>query len=457
MHHLSWPPLLALLLGSGPALGQAGPVNMPSPAVSTAASSPIDQRAADLVDLLAGRAAYATYFDDLFKANVPESQFAAISAQLIQQYGQPQAVESLERKTADSAIARVRFERGIGRFALQIGAGPDHRVVGLRILGFEVAGDNFDRIAADLAALPGETGYLVAEIKADQIHPIAGAHVDRQIAIGSTFKLYVLDELVAQIGAGKWRWDNVVPLSHQSFSSLGTNGWQAGTPVTIHSLANWMISVSDNSAADTLIHLLGRNRIEARVRSAGHSRPERMTPFLTTVEAFALKGDNFAEQRSAFLAGDEAQQAAVIDQNQGQLVLANVDGRSVTGAPRFIDSLEWFASPMDIARLMADIRKRNSPTVLSVLAINPGVGQTAAESWSYLGYKGGSEAGVISMSLLGQRKADGKWLVITASWNDRTAAVNGEKFHALVTRLVDLAARPGIGSGPSASAPQPAP
>src|SRR3546814_9187674 len=88
--------------------------------------------------------------------------------------------------------------------------------------------------------------------------------------------------------------------------------WPRDTPVTLQSLANWMISVSDNSAADTLIHLLGRESIEARMVAAGHSTPSRNIPFLTTVEAFALKGNNFADQRAAFLAGDDAAQRRVI-------------------------------------------------------------------------------------------------------------------------------------------------
>src|SRR3546814_10817402 len=111
-----------------------------------------------------------------------------------------------------------------------------------------------------------------------------------------------------------------------------------------------MISVSDNRAADTRIHLLCRESIEARMVAAGHSTPSRNIPFLTTVEAFALKGNNFADQRAAFLAGDDAAQRRVIAGNQDRLILANVDGVSFVAAPRFIDSLEWFASPNDIAR-----------------------------------------------------------------------------------------------------------
>src|SRR3546814_9446127 len=118
--------------------------------------------------------------------------------------------------------------------------------------------DSFDKFAAEIAALPGRTGFLVAKLDGGTVKPIASAHSDEQFAVGSIVKLYILDELAAQVAAGKRRWSDVVPLSHLSFSSAGTANWPKGTPVTLQTLANWMISVSDNGATDTLIHLLDR-------------------------------------------------------------------------------------------------------------------------------------------------------------------------------------------------------
>src|SRR3546814_12333122 len=83
------------------------------------------------------------------------------------------------------------------------------------------------------------------------------------------------------------------------------------------------------------------------MRAAGHSDPSRNIPFLTTVEAFALKGNNFADLRTKFIAADDGAQRGLLDANADRLVLANVDGVSFGGKPRFIDSLEWFATPSD--------------------------------------------------------------------------------------------------------------
>ena len=75
----------------------------------------------------------------------------------------------------------------------------------------------------------------------------------------------------------------------RSLPSGVLQSWPAGTPMTVESLAILMISQSDNTAADRLLHLLGRERVESRTRVAGNTHVARNTPFLTTREMFALK------------------------------------------------------------------------------------------------------------------------------------------------------------------------
>ncbi len=400
-----------------------------------------DKRAAQLVDLLGGKIAFADYFAPSFQTAVPETQFKTIAASLIAQYGQPLAVDKATSTNGQSGTVLLRFEKGVGTILLEVAATGDHRVTGLRLTGFVMTDDSYERIAAEIAALSGQTGFLVAELGEVGARPLASANADKQFAIGSVFKLYILDEVAAQVAAGKRRWSDVVPLSHFSFSSAATANWPKDTPVTLQTLANWMISVSDNGAADTLIHLIGREKVEARMRAAGHSDPSRNIPFLTTVEAFALKGNNFDDLRARFIKGDDDAQRKVIEDHRDRLVLANVDGVSFTAGPRFIDTLEWFASPNDTARLMIDLRMRQSKPLLAAMAINNGVGPVAAADWRYLGYKGGSENGVLSMTLLGERKSDGQWVVVTASWNNPDANVATEPLVGLVTRLLALAAK----------------
>ena len=55
----------------------------------------------------------------------------------------------------------------------------------------------------------------------------------------------------------------------------------------------------------------------------------------------------------------------------------------------------------------------------------------------YLGYKGGSEPGVIQMTFLLRRKT-GEWRAVAASWTNPAAAIDEGRFVALVARLVAL-------------------
>ncbi|SKB34025.1 serine hydrolase [Sphingopyxis flava] len=413
----------------------------PAPQIPTANEAAFDMRARQLVGLMNGKIAYSDYFAPQFQQAVSERQFRGIAANLLAQYGAAVEVETVDTADGRTGTVKLRFEKGTGTIALSVLPGGDRRVDGLFLRGFTVANDSFDSVAAELSALSGRTGFLVAELDGEAIRPVASANADAAFAVGSTFKLYILDELASQVRAGKRKWSDVVPLAQLSFSSAATANWPKDTPVTLQTLANWMISVSDNGATDTLLHLLGRDAIEARMRATGHSDPSRNIPFLSTVEAFALKGNNFADLRAKFLAGGDEAQRRLLDANADQLVLSNIDGVSFGGTPRFIESLEWFATPTDLARAFADIKAQGSPEAMAAMTINKGVPPAAAADWAYLGYKGGSELGVLSMSLLGQRKVDGKWFVVTASWNNPDADVAAETLSGMTTRLLALAAK----------------
>jgi hypothetical protein len=119
------------------------------------------------------------------------------------------------------------------------------------------------------------------------------------------FKLFILAELDRQVRAGERRWSDVAPLSRKSLPSGMLQDWPEGAPLTLHSLAALMISQSDNSASDTLLHLLGREKVEALLPALGLRNPAANRPFLSTLEAFALKGDDDVLTRR-WLATDEA-------------------------------------------------------------------------------------------------------------------------------------------------------
>jgi beta-lactamase class A len=61
-----------------------------------------------------------------------------------------------------------------------------------------------------------------------------------------------------------------------------------GTQISVLDAAAKMISISDNTATDMLINLVGRSEVEAALTEAGMANPSLNRPFLTTRETFIL-------------------------------------------------------------------------------------------------------------------------------------------------------------------------
>ena len=208
--------------------------------------------------------------------------------------------------------------------------------------------------------------------------------------------------------------------------------------MTLHSLATAMIAESDNSAADTLLRALGRDKVDAMVKLTGHARPERTLPLLTTAEAFALKMPAQADLARRYAAALPDERGALLRDHAAALTAAAVDIGSVAERPTAIDSIEWFAAPHDLIAVM-DALRRQGGDALPIMAINPGIAPADAKRWRYLGYKGGSEPGVIAMTFLAQAQ-DGRWLALSASWNNSAARIDEPRFIALMTRALNLMA-----------------
>jgi hypothetical protein len=76
--------------------------------------------------------------------------------------------------------------------------------------------------------------------------------------------------------------------------------------------------------------------------------------------------------------------------------------------------------------------------VLDILAVNPGV-DINPKQWTYAGYKGGSEPGVINMTYL-LRHNSGDWYALSASWMNPTGSVDEATFAGFVQRAIQLLA-----------------
>ena len=119
------------------------------------------------------------------------------------------------------------------------------------------------------------------------------------------------------------------------------------------------------------------------------------------------------------------------------VLAAPIDPHLFDGAPLAIDSVEWFASPRDMARTFDWLRRVDDPAVRAILAINPGMPPSLATRFAYAGFKGGSEPGVLALNYLLHTKS-GQWYALAANWHDPARAVSEFDFASLVNRALAL-------------------
>lgn len=412
----------------------AAPVASAQEATLAASEAPVDRRAAEMPGYFADPESAIPALHPLFLAAVPPAQFSAVLSRFTAELGACTGVRRIEGKELEG-VYELRFERGAtARMKLAVERDEPHLVVGLQI-GPPVQGyASLEEVVAEIATLPGKASFLYARIGPEGIEPIVAHRAEEQLAIGSAFKLYVLAELVRAVEAGERSWDEVVPLEEpsRSLSSAYLQNWPTGAPLTLHTLAAAMIAVSDNTATDQLIRVLGRESIERMVEATGHAAPERNRPFLTTREFLLLKG----------AAGEDwlALDASARRRHLEEVVAArSLEEAIALTSPTQIDSLEWFASARDLALVLAWLQRHaaaEDSVVRGILGINPGL-PSAKEGRRWVGHKGGSEPGVLNGSWL-LEQADGSWAVMVFTWNDPQAHLDRDRYIGLATRALSL-------------------
>jgi hypothetical protein len=269
--------------------------------------------------------------------------------------------------------------------------------------------DSADEVLAAIEGLPGKVGYLVLR----DGEPLHALGADTAMAVGSAFKLAVLAVVADEIAAGRLGWDTVVRLKPEEVSlpSGVLQTMPAGSPLTVHTLAAFMIAQSDNTATDMLMDLIGRDKVSAKLG---------VDFALKTVEFFKLKADpalrlRFADTDAAGKARIVGEMAAMPLPRVGD-VLGPLD-----------DGIEWYASLATLCRLAGEVKG------LDVFEINPGIARKA--DWARIAFKGGSEVGVTAFVTALADKAGADYC-IAAAWNDHKV-LDDIRFSALYGALID--------------------
>lgn len=298
------------------------------------------------------------------------------------------------------------------------------------------APDGWAEIDAALAALAPDVGFLAAAIAPDgTCEPVHAIEPSAPRPMASQFKLFVLGALADRIAAGSVSWDRALTVD-EATKSVG-NGpgslqlTEAGTAVSVEEAATKMISISDNTATDMLVGLLGRDAVEAWAEGwmADASANE---PFLTTREMVLL---HYAEGLGdRYLATPQRERDAFLASSVDPLPLSAI-GSAYTTEPRFVDTIEWFGSPEDLCRAFAGLHAQAQDPALSPLPAvlsQEDVGiDLPRRAWPTVWYKGGSEPGVLTMGWLAT-DADGETFVVEAMVSDPDTALAADSLTDLV-------------------------
>ncbi|MFE4107142.1 serine hydrolase [Almyronema epifaneia] len=299
----------------------------------------------------------------------------------------------------------ITFERGTVEARLTLN--NRGQITGLLFQPPLLNGLSLADIQQRFAELPGEVSFLVLADGA----PITSYQAEQPLAVGSAFKLIVLQALRQQIESGQQRWHTVVRLqpAWRSLPSGILQTWPTDSPITLQTLATLMISLSDNTATDALIHLVGQ--------AALTTLSPRNQPFLTTRQFFILKDPQNRALLERYRQGNLAIQQQVLD-HLAILPLPAAD--LFEGEPLALD-VEWFLSAEELCAAIATVAD------LPLMQVNPGIADP--QDWATVAFKGGSEPGVLNLTTQLQSQ-DGERCCVAATWN-HSAGIDETEMMAL--------------------------
>jgi Beta-lactamase enzyme family/ORF 12 gene product N-terminal len=388
----------------------------PKPAASPAAPSstaslpgtPVGRQARWLLDAVPHAplpaAAISAHFDARFLALAPAARLNSIFTQV-----RSLRLDSITQ-SAPGALVFVVTANGGSRLAVSMAVDARGLISGLLLRPASTlkappvptAWSGVDRMIRSVAP---RVHFLVAAVNGNTCRPVHAIGATTPAPLGSAFKLYVLDALARAVAAGKVSWDQPLTVTSQvkSLPSGTLQNDPDGTRVSVRQVAAGMISISDNTAANMLIALLGRSAVEAATRATGMADPALDVPFLTTRELFVLKLDHWPKLASRYLALDAAGRQAMLSGTVDRVPLSALSAAPWT-EPRDIGSLEWFASPADMCHVFASLatlaRQPKLAPLAGILARNAGGMNLDPSRWRPVWFKGGSEPGVLTLNYL---------------------------------------------------------
>ena len=277
--------------------------------------------------------------------------------------------------------------------------------------------DNFTDILSEFEKIEGDVSIYITSDNQDEILTY---NENQKLAVGSTFKLYVLKTLYKTIEGKEKSWDDIIQLKNENMSlpSGILQSWPLQSPLTVSTMANLMISLSDNTATDHLIDYIGREKIEDYVDDYNK-------PFLKTIEAFKLKYGVSSDLRKRYIEGNIETKEDVLSEIKNEDVVIS----DISDEVSFINYIEWFFSTKELCQTIYDLKDTQE------LRINPGL--VSKNNWYFAGYKGGSEPGVLQYTHILQKEVDAPIYAVSVTVNNKNG-VDENQVTELTSRLISL-------------------
>ncbi|UBU11719.1 serine hydrolase [Nonomuraea gerenzanensis] len=354
----------------------------------------------------------AGHFTADFLKNIPPAQLNQALAGF-----ENLKLERVEQSHERELLARVLA--GASAVNVVISVDADGLMSGLRFMAPDPT--TWAEVDERLRTLSPRTGFLAAELTPDgRCRPLHGVAAGERRPLGSMLKLYVLGAVAERIRSGAFGWDTKLTITPE-LKSLPSGELQDrpdGSQVTVLEAAKLMISISDNTATDLLIHKVGRKAVERTMRAWGVN-DQRNVPFLTTRDLFVLKGVDYPRHAKRYLSLNDAGQRAYLEKVVAKTPLSKF---AMWSAPRELDTLEWYASPAQICRAYAGLVKLGDRRVGEVMSISDGGLGLDRAQWPTVWFKGGSEPGVSDAGFLARTK-QGRTYVVTTMAIDPKAPI----------------------------------
>ena len=424
----------------------------------TLPTTPAGQQAAWIVGesshLPITEAQAAQHFDATFLANVPVAELNTLLGQ---------AGPVRPRAIISSSAAAIVFvlDGAAGPVTVNLSVDTGGLIGGLRFVPGTGTGSTgpssapsvpstWAAVDAQIQRAVPTSRLLVAQLSAGACRPIHALDATAIAPTGSAFKLFVLDALATAVADGKISWTQQLTVTDavKSLPSGTLQNAAAGSRVTVQQAAAQMISISDNTAADLLLGLVGQPAVERAMTTIGIAEPQRNIPFLTTKQLFALKLSDYPALANRYLALDQAGRAELLTSTVDKVGVSSLSaalGQWTT--PRDPDSLEWFASPTDLCKVWAALAKLATDPKLApleaILSANNGGLNLPTGTWPTEWFKGGSEPGVLTLNYLVTDKSGRTYVVDLMTENAKAAIPDA----ATPTLLAAIAGAVQIASG----------